>query len=293
MEQAVRIAICTTVFPAVLPYWKPFLDSLKNQERLADLIVVNDGIDRVECLELNGYPAGVVVFPGAGNAVQNRMLLVHNGIALGYDWLVFADADDFSETNRIRMTLECASGVDCVINELAIVDGDGNLRNRSLWSSRIGDRQRIDFGFLLDANIAGLSNTAIRASSLRGIEIPESLEVADWYLFSRALYQGASAIFLSSTRTYYRQYGGNLAGAMKAPEPSMILRAIGIKKAHYEALERHVPEVGNRARFFRRLHSAATRDSAVLERYCGQVPRVAGNAYFWWEFAPYIETFSI
>lgn len=288
LEIILRIAVCTTIFPLVMPYWTDFILSLQNQSFVADLVVVNDGV-KGEIPGLSTYPGHVSVVQGGGTTSENRGILIAAALEKDYDWAVFGDADDFFEANRIETVLNKSRSVDCLVNDLALVDAIGRILRNSLWGTRISNSQVIGLDFLRDSNIAGLSNSAVKTSFLRNLALPPMIQAVDWYLFSLVAARGAKIEFCSTTKSFYRQYGANFAGAIDNQSPSKVMNAIRVKAAHYKALMTSVAGFEGRALYFDKLERAVTGDSDLFDAYMNRIPWIEGDSLFWWENAPIVD----
>ena len=95
--------------------------------------------------------------------------------------------------------------------------------------------QIVDFEFIKDKNIFGLSNTAIKLEDIKKFIIPDTLIAVDWYIFSLLLIKGNKAVFTNETVSYYRQYEQNTVGLKNLDEKSF-LKALEVKQKHYKAL---------------------------------------------------------
>ena len=70
----------------------------------------------------------------------------------------------------------------------------------------------IDYDFIKDKNIFGLSNTAINVNILDKIVFDKEIVAVDWFLYKGLLKSGHTAVFTNEAETYYRQYENNTIG---------------------------------------------------------------------------------
>ena len=240
-----RVAFLTTVFPMKLGYIKDMLDTLVMQSFSDfDLVVVNDGLgdfaeltqaytDKLNFIELNGMP----------NPAKNREIGINYCIEKGYDFLVFGDSDDTFSPNRIQLSLERLQHFDIVVNDLTLFSVHGILEDHYL-SNRVKNDDQIEFDFIKNKNLFGLSNTAIRLDGIKALVLPTELIAVDWYLFSFLLLNNRNAVFTNKVVTNYRQYDGNLVGLKQLSEESF-QRGLKVKQQHYQALKKITDKVVN------------------------------------------------
>lgn len=232
-----RVAFLTTVFPMELDYLKKMLDSLMQQSFTDfDLIVVNDGlIELDEITKAYSNKLSVIKLNGITNPAKNREIGINYCIEKGYGFLVFGDSDDTFSLNRIQLSVEKLQLFDIVVNDLTLFNTHGILEEHYL-SNRVKKNEQIDFDFIKNKNLFGLSNTAIRLEGIAPLELPTELIAVDWYLFSFLLLKNRKAVFTNEAVTYYRQYDGNLVG-LKQLNKESFLRGLEVKQQHYQALK--------------------------------------------------------
>lgn len=237
-----KIAFLTTVFPMNKQYLYDFFDSLKNQTyKKFDIIVVNDGFEDFEKIksQYNQFLT-IIELQYSNTPAKNREYGINYCIDNKYGVLIFGDSDDYFESNRIEKSLELLEKFDIIVNDLSLFD-ERSLYEEKYLSHRLENSQVVDFEFIKDKNIFGLSNTAIILNSLKKITVPDDLIAVDWYLFSLLLHEGKKAIFTNETISYYRQYQGNTVGFKELDEISF-QKAIKVKQKHYEALKIKITE---------------------------------------------------
>jgi len=278
--------VCTVVYPSSLMYWRDFLNSLISQDEPTDLVVVHEDINP-RLLGLENFRGRTIAVRGTNDGLENRRIMIEAALGECYEWLIFADSDDYFDPARNSVISRLARNCDCVVNDLAIIDRDGQLLRDAQWSGRLGEEKIIDPVFLEDKNIMGLSNTAIKADFLKGISVPSGVLAADWYLFTLAIRKGARALFTSSTRTYYRQHGNNAAGAVDMLSAERVSAAVRVKAAHYRLLPKGLPGVEPRNKYFGQLSGEIDRDPLRLEKYMREMSQVPAEGLYWWENAPF------
>jgi glycosyltransferase involved in cell wall biosynthesis len=233
-----KIAFLTTVFPMNLQYLIEMLDSLVEQTfNEFYLIVVNDGSEEFSELSKSyKKKLKIIELKGVANPAENRQIGINYCIEFGYDYLIFGDSDDTFSKNRVEQSVKLLKEYDVVVNDLTLFENDLILEKNYL-SNRFKNNQVINFEDIINKNILGLSNTAIRLSKIERLVIPKELIAVDWYFFSLLLLQGRKAIFINDAVTYYRQYAGNLVG-LKELDEKAFKRGWQVKRVHYQALSK-------------------------------------------------------
>lgn len=234
-----KVVILTTIFPANQLYIITFFDSLQQQTyRNFDIVVVNDGFDGFEdIVRRYSQELSIIELKYSNTPAKNRERGINYCIEKAYDVLIFGDSDDYFAKNRIEKSLELLEDNDIVVNDLSLFDGNGVYEKKYL-SNRLKNRQIIDFEFIKDKNIFGLSNSAIRLKYLDKILIDENLLAVDWYVFACMLLDNKKAIFTNETVSYYRQYEKNMVGLGQLTE-EVFRKSLYIKRKHYESLKKY------------------------------------------------------
>ncbi|NVJ54173.1 MAG: glycosyltransferase family 2 protein [Campylobacteraceae bacterium] len=232
-----KIVFLTTIFPMNKKYLYDFFDSLKNQiYKKFDIVVVNDGFENFEKIKLKYNQVLTIIELNYSNTpAKNREFGINYCIENNYNILIFGDSDDYFEKNRINKSIELLKNNDIVVNDLSLFDDSGVYEEKYL-SNRLKNLQLVDFKFIRDKNIFGLSNTAIKLNNLEKVIIPEDLIAVDWYFFTLLLDALKKAIFTNETVSYYRQYQENTVGITELNIDSF-QKIVKVKKLHYEALK--------------------------------------------------------
>jgi len=226
-----RFAVLTVIFPEIKVFFSEFIQSLRNQsDQDFQLIIVNDKC----CLsdfDLSGFQYSIL--PNSGSIAKNREILIHEAIEQKYEWIIFADADDWFESNRIEVIRGLIPYYDIIANE--IVPFSGIHYSHTKFEKTLGKFCSIDLNFIRDKNLFGLSNTAFRTHFLENIDIPLEIIAVDWYLVTKAMQTGARSCFTAETKTYYRQWDKNIIGIDKVSEKE-IKTGVKVKYLHYKNL---------------------------------------------------------
>lgn len=233
-----KISFLTTIFPIKEQYLYDFFDSIKNQTyKNFDVIVVNDAYEKFEELKsIYNQDLNIIELEYSNTPAKNREHGINYCIDNNYDILIFGDCDDYFEKNRIEKSLELLNNYDIVVNDLNLFNENGVYEEKYI-SNRLENLCEVDFEFIKDKNIFGLSNTGIKLNNINKIVIPDDLVAVDWYIFSIFLLKNKKAIFTNETTSFYRQYQQNTIGLKELNEISF-KNGINVKKKHYEALNK-------------------------------------------------------
>jgi len=207
-----KIAFFSTIFLENKKYIPDFFNSLVNQTySLFDVVIVNDGYDEQEQLIEQYSSLNIVILEAGKNPIENREKGINYCIEQGYDILIFGDSDDYFSRNRVEKSIELLSKYSIVVNDLSLFD-DSGLYEYNYISNRLNNYTEINYDFIKNKNIFGLSNTALNINILGLVKFNKEIIALDWVLYKNLLKNGNTAIFTNETTTYYRQYDKNLLG---------------------------------------------------------------------------------
>ena len=207
-----KVCFLTTIFPENSDYFDNIFGSLEKQTYLKfDLVIVNDGYKTITEI-INNYPLlNIVELTSGRNAVENREIGINYCIEAKYDIVIFGDSDDYFSINRVKKSIELLSKHSIVVNDLSLFDNNGVFEEKYI-SNRLSNNSEIDYNFIKNKNIFGLSNTALNLNILERVKFEKELIAVDWFLYKGLLRKGNSAIFTNEIITYYRQHKNNTVG---------------------------------------------------------------------------------
>ena len=232
-----KVAFLTVVFRENEVFLNEFLKSLNCQSfQNFDLIVVNDGLDNFEYYKKKFPNLRIKELSSTYSHIKNREVGINYCIEKKYDFLVFGDSDDYFKNDRIEKSIKLLKSYDIVVNDLSTFNSDGSI-DKMYLSNRLRNHQEINYNFIKNKNIFGLSNTSIKLKKLNKMKLPEDVIALDWFIFSCFLIEGKSAIFTNNTISYYRQHSSNVIGLKKLDTISY-KKGLITKNKHYNALKR-------------------------------------------------------
>ena len=207
-----KIAFLTTIFPMKKQFLFDFFNSLNNQTHdNFDVVVANDGYSNFNEIKLKYGKLNIVELECSNTPAKNREYGINYCIERKYDILIFGDSDDYFSNNRVELALEALNSNDIVVNDVSLFDNDGTYEDMYI-SNRLENDSKVNFNYIKNKNIFGLSNTALKINILSKVSFDKDLVAVDWYLYKGLLKNGCKAIFTNKAITYYRQYKDNTVG---------------------------------------------------------------------------------
>ena len=208
-----KVSFLTTVFPGNKNFLIEFFNSLKDQTfKNFDVIVINDGYDDFEKVKKKYNDVlNIIEIKYSNLPKKNKEYGINYCIENKYDILIFGDSDDYFGNNRIEKSIDLLKKYDIVVNDLVLFDQKGVIVNK-YFSNRLKNLDLVNYEFIKDKNVFGLSNTAIKLENILKVNFDNCREIIDWYLFKKLLKQGLKAVFTNETISYYRQHQNNIIG---------------------------------------------------------------------------------
>jgi hypothetical protein len=207
-----KIAFLTTIFPMEDEFLNDFFNSLENQTfKKFDVIVVNDNYENFKIIKDKYKNLNIIEFKFSNTPAKNREFGINWCKENGYNVLIFGDSDDCFSENRVEKSIQLLEKRNVIVNDLTLFDKKGIIIEK-YFSHRIKNNSVIDYEFIKNKNICGLSNTAINLDIVnKKVEFPKDIIAVDWYLF-KSLLKNYNALFTNEIVTYYRQYENNTIG---------------------------------------------------------------------------------
>jgi len=272
----------TVVYPECEPFLKDFVSSLARQTvKTFDVLLLNDGCkDTLPVHELENIPI-IEINVFNKTPAQIREYGIRYAIEKGYKYIIFGDSDDWFDENRIEVSLDILSNYDIVVNDLNIAYDIDCVIKKKYFSERIKDMQEVKIEDVIDKNLFGLSNTAIKLDNIKMISVDEGLIAIDWFIYSTFLLTGAKACFTANTSTYYRQHSDNTIGISDLTEDKL-RRGLLVKLKHYHEMSK----LHNRyTKFYYEYKELASQldDQAMIKKYLHELIEHPIEFPMWWE----------
>ncbi|HEY9480130.1 MAG TPA: hypothetical protein VIP79_08560 [Gemmatimonadaceae bacterium] len=283
-----RLALYTTVYPAVAPYLSGWYASVRDQtDADFDIWIGVDALTRDEVVEALGADPGAtwVMAPRGASPAQVRGCAIERMVN-NYDGIVFTDSDDLLHPTRVAAARVALRSYDVAACALRMVDAEARDLGITFGPSDGEDAVEM----LPRNNVFGLSNSAYRCDMLRRcLPIPAENQLVDWLLATRAHALGATMTFDTTPLMSYRQHGENVARVLPPFSGSEVDAASRHVLRHYESLlaapaalpeaQREILDAESRRvrSFYLSLAASAERRQRYLDALNALPPR-----YVWW-----------
>jgi hypothetical protein len=213
-----KIAFLTTIFPMKEYLLFDFFNSLDKQTYIEfDIVVVNDDYKNFQNIKNRYRNLSIIELPYSNTLAKNREYGINYCIDNKYDILIFGDSDDYFSENRVARTIKLLSRCEILVNDLTTFDNTGVIQSKYI-SNRVENNSIIDYNYIRDKNIFGMTNTAINLSILDRVNFDSMLIAVDWFMFKKLLKFGYKAIFTNEIISFYRQHSNNTIGLLNIDE---------------------------------------------------------------------------
>ena len=209
-----KLVFRAVIFKAIEEYLELFFQSLIDQnDKNFDIVIFNDGVlNPLKYVKSELINLDFVNISNLSIAEIRFKMLEYCKIS-NYNSVVWGDADDFFDNNRINIVKKYLKKYDLVANDLILVDQKGTRMSEPYFSERIANDTIIGFSDIVKKNIFGFTNTSFNLNLLKDFEVFNLDVIAvDWFIFTIMLHKCKKAIFTNETISYYRQHPNSLVG---------------------------------------------------------------------------------
>jgi len=232
---------CSVVYESARPFITQFVQGIvqaAKQEPEVDALIVVDGLANPEKFFLpleDMMPVTLIEAPGRLNPAGVRRILLEHAMKFGSEFLVFSDCDDILEPEAFHLHGQVLESCDFSYGDQLLMDAEGRLSGGTLYTDWSVPERTRGIGDLTNGNFVGFSGAAIKKSALNKeiCDLPIGVLATDWWVFSRLLMQGAKGGQTRAPVVRYRQYGGNLHGALPSFDRDAVLSRCNIALAHF------------------------------------------------------------
>ena len=287
-----RIALYTTVYPAVLPYLSQWYASVRAQsDHDFDIWIGVDALTRDDVIAALGAGADasgifMVMAPPGASSAEVRARAIRRLIG-EYDAVIFTDADDLLHRDRVAAARAALESADVAACALRIVDAEG--RDTGVVFGPAAGEDPLEM--LPRHNVFGLSNTAYRTEVLgRCLPIPADDPLVDWLLATRAHALGARMVFDATPLMSYRQYGENIARVLPPFSGAEVDAASRRVLRHYRSLLEGPPRLDDaqrkridaESRRVEEFQLALAESAERRQRYIEALNSLPPHYVWWW-----------
>lgn len=235
-------AVCTALYEAARPFLPAYLAGLRGAaqgEELSLVVAVDDleSPDDVIAQLETVCPVVSVSVPEGVSPAQVRKRLLREAMASEAEILIFADMDDVLAADAPGKHRDNLRNADISFGDLQLIDISGHNLERRFFDDADVPWTVSGPDTLLDRNFLGLSNTAMRRSSIpdTALAVPDKVRAVDWWLFSTLLLAGRTARRVPSHVAQYRVYSASTLGADMPATREALRNQIDIAILHYSA----------------------------------------------------------
>lgn len=210
-----KVAFVTFIYPKATSFFDLFILSLRTQtNQQFDLLVFNDGCDTENLGLFYSLGNRVRIIDNNNSSIaMNRLQALQWLLNSEYDAFIIGDIDDQFAINRVEVSRKLLKQDSFVVNELIIVNQQGEIVENQLLSDIIEDSSTISLEMIKEFNLIGFSHISIQKSRLKclvDIHLAEQTVAVDWTIFSYLLVCG-HAYFTNETHTKYIMHNNNVA----------------------------------------------------------------------------------
>jgi len=285
-----RLAVYTTVYPQMRPYFADWYASLRAQtDRDVDVWIGLDRMSAQDVLDLTGEPFAFTPVPDEpGLSVAGLRQKAFAQMAERYFGVIFTDADDWMMPDRVAQARADLAETDVSACAMRVVATDGRDLGQTFTAAPAAPLE----DNLLERNVFGLSNTAYRCDLLRRLlPIPPGIVLVDWLLATRAWALGARMRFNPAVLMAYRQYDNNTARVLPPFTSEQVLHGTQLALDHYALmldagwplLEDKRARLDVARRRAARFQQAMLADAERLRAYTRALNALPAD-HVWWSF---------
>ena len=177
------------IYHEVEKYLSDYCNSIELQDTNDfDVLILNDGYSGI--FPLDSSKIHILNIEDRFTPAEIRMRGIRYALENDYKYVVFTDADDCFSSNRISLSKEKLKKNDFVYNKLDLINKNRIVISKSYSTYLKLKDECSSYLDLVDKNLFGLGNTAVRVEKLKSLYIPKEIIAIDWWIFSILLLNG-------------------------------------------------------------------------------------------------------
>lgn len=221
------------IYQDVDRYLLDYCNSIESQDmNKFDILILNDGF--IGEFPLKNERITIIDIKNNFTPTEIRMLGIKYAIENDYKYVIFSDTDDYFSSNRISVSINKLEKYDFVFNELYLINEKKDVIQKSYYNNMLKKIEYTSYLEIINRNLFGLGNTAVRVSELKNLFIPRKIIATDWWIFSILLLNKCKGGFIKEVITYYRQHTNNFVGINKKLNKTILQKGIKTKRIHYK-----------------------------------------------------------
>lgn len=235
MKSKNNALLISVIYPKVKKYLEDYCKSIEFQDiNRFDILILNDGF--TGDFPLKNKRITIVNIKSKLTPAEIRMLGIKYALENDYKYVIFSDSDDYFSSNRISVSINKLEKYDFVFNELYLTNKKKDVIQKSFYHNIIKKIEYTNYLEIIDRNLFGLGNTAVKINILEDLFIPKEINAVDWWIFSILLLNQCKGGFIKEAITYYRQHNNNFIGISKKLNKTILRKGIKVKQIHYKNL---------------------------------------------------------
>ena len=270
------------VYPSCEKYLPSMFNSLDQQDdNNFDVVLFNDGLRGVEGICKANLRKPVRVIPLSGNIpnIRTKGLKILQG--LGYENIIFGDADDAFLSNRISVSKKLLENNSLVVNDIDVINSASKAVIPNYFQKRLAANKSFSCDAIFTFNFIGFTNSSIKASLISELDFPVDLVAIDWALFTKIMLRGVDGFFTNHTNSSYFIHDHSHYN-IASPTLDVVLYQAEVRLKHYK----YLCESGESfAEEFRqsRLMVEHLKSELSLYQNDGDISFKVVDNPFWWE----------
>lgn len=290
MKRENNTLLIGVIYPKVKKYLADYCESIKSQDiNRFDTLILNDGFKGE--FPLINKRITIIDIKSKLTPAEIRMLGIKYAIENDYKYVIFSDTDDYFSLNRISASINKLEKYDFVFNELYLVNEKKVITQKSYYNNMIKKIEYTNYLEIIDRNLFGLGNTAVKVNTLKDLFIPKEIIAVDWWVFSILLLNKCKGGFIKEAITYYRQYTNNFIGINKKLNKNILQKGLKTKQIHYKNLLIYCEDYNMKEakeKYYKKLEEINTlneyiKDDIFCERYIEIINENYKEIYSgWW-----------
>lgn len=229
--------IIGVLYPAAERYAYDYIESINLQnDTLFDILILNNkaSIKIKQIFKRNLIWQDLLE---DYNPSEIRFQAITYGIKQNYKNIIFTDLDDYFSKNRVAISKKALEEYDFAYNEMDIINEKKQTIQKNILSILGIKSVYSNYKSILEKNIFGFSNTAVKLENFKNVYLPSEIIAIDWWIFTLLLLNGCKGCFVSEAKTYYRQSANNLVGMVEKLNEKRLHLGIKVKINHYKNLK--------------------------------------------------------
>jgi hypothetical protein len=235
MKRKNNALLIGVVYPKIQKYLEDYCKSIKSQDiNRFDILILNDGF--IGEFPLKNKKITIIDIKNDLTPAEIRMLGIKYAIENDCKYIIFSDTDDYFSSNRISVSINKLGKYDFVFNELYLINEKKDVIQKSYYNNILKKIEYINYLEIINKNLFGLGNTAVKVNRLKDLFIPKEIIAVDWWIFSILLLNKCKCGYIKNAITYYRQHTNNFVGINKKLYKTILHKGVEVKQIHYKNL---------------------------------------------------------